>query len=318
MKIQSLSIHVPTGKCFNNCKPCVSQMHDSPYPNRIGGAIEDDIEFSSATRRVKEEYIRRLQFAKDNGVNTIILTGTGETIQNKRFLKWFGEINKQIGFHWIELQTAGNLLLYKEAKSDGRTGDDFDFYTNIAFMRTIGVSTISLSLFDMFSSELNAEITEMPKAHVFDVDELCHKIKQFNLNLRLSLNIYRGYKDYSISEIFKRANELEADQITFRKLYESEDKSLKQNQWIRLQNADGVLDRFFDDLNAYIKANGVFLGKLPFGGMKYSVNDISVVTDDNCMDNAEERVDPDVYKYLILRPNAKLYSDWSFKSSLIF
>lgn len=317
MKIQSLSIHVPTGKCFNNCKPCVSQMHDSPYLNRIGNAIDDDIDFTSATRRAKEEYIRRLQFAKDNGVNTIILTGIGEAIQNKKFLKWLGEVMKQIGFHWIELQTAGNLLLYKE-KSDVKTGDDFDFYSNIAFMRAIGVSTVSLSLFDMFSSDINAEITEMPKAHRFEIDELCHKIKQFNLNLRLSLNIYRGYKDHSISEIFERANELEADQITFRKLYESDDKSLKQNQWIRLQNTDGFLDRFFDDLNAYIKENGVFLGKLPFGGMKYSVNDISVVIDDNCMDNAEERVDLDVYKYLILRPNCKLYSDWTYKASLIF
>jgi len=36
--------------------------------------------------RFEKDYIERLAFAKDNGVNTIILTGTGEALQNKRFL----------------------------------------------------------------------------------------------------------------------------------------------------------------------------------------------------------------------------------------
>ena len=34
MEVQSLSICVPGG-CPNNCKFCVSKMHDETYPNQI-------------------------------------------------------------------------------------------------------------------------------------------------------------------------------------------------------------------------------------------------------------------------------------------
>ena len=33
MKIQSLSIVVPTRKCVNNCAFCVSKTHDNDYVN---------------------------------------------------------------------------------------------------------------------------------------------------------------------------------------------------------------------------------------------------------------------------------------------
>ena len=48
------------------------------------------------------------------------------------------------------------------------------------------------------------------------------------------------------------------------------------------------------------------------------MNGISTVVDDNCMDDATKREESDSYKYLILRPNCKLYSHWDDKGSLIF
>ena len=70
MNIQSISIVVPTKGCVNDCKFCVSKMHDSPYENHF------DI----------MQIRKRLKFAINNGVNTCILTGTGEVFQNKRFI----------------------------------------------------------------------------------------------------------------------------------------------------------------------------------------------------------------------------------------
>lgn len=315
MKIQSLSIHVPTGTCLNNCMCCVSRMHESPYENRIGKAIDDTIHFSSESVRAEEDYIRRLRFAKDNGANTLILTGIAEPIQNKPFLTWLGNINKNIGFHWIELQTAGNLLLKKSERISGNEGNVYDYYENFAFLRSIGVSTISLSLFNIFDSKRNQELIQMPDKQFFDVDELCEKIKKFNLNLRLSLNMSNEYDKYTIEEIFEKAEQLGADQITFRKLYTSKENNTIQDKWI---SEHGCKDVFFDNLNFYVKKYGEFLGRLPFGAMKYAVNNISVVVDDNCMDDATKRDDMDSYKYLILRPNCKLYSNWSSVGSLIF
>lgn len=313
MKIQSLSIHVPTGTCLNNCACCVSRMHESPYENRIGDAIKDTTHFHSSSLRAEEEYIRRLQFAKDNGVNTIILTGTGEAIQNKPFLRWFDGINRGVGFRWIELQTAGNLLL--KYTKENKSSDKIFFYENFAFLRDIGVSTISLSLFDIFDSKQNSKLVSLPQNQYFEIDELCKKTKDFHFNLRLSLNISNVYDKYTIEQIFDRAKDLNADQITFRKLYTSKECNTPQDEWI-LEHP--INKFFFDNLNNYVSKNGVFLGRLPFGAMKYSINDVSVVVDDNCMDDATKREDLDSYKYLILRPNCKLYSDWNTKGSLIF
>jgi len=39
MKIQSLSIVVPNKKCINDCKFCVSKMHNEEYPNMLDGNL---------------------------------------------------------------------------------------------------------------------------------------------------------------------------------------------------------------------------------------------------------------------------------------
>ena len=311
MKIQSLSIHVPTDGCINKCKGCVSRMHKSPYKNRIGpGVAFNGVSKSSDTldeiedwKYAKRDYQNRLEFAKENKVNTLILTGTGEPLQNTEFLYWLltGDNAK---FQWIELQTTGNYLM-----------DLFSSYkTYFSLLKEFNVSTISLSLWDMFSSENNTALTGMLLKDAFDIDELCKEIKKNDFNLRLSLNMTDVYNDKSSKEIFEKAKELGANQITFRKLYKSENENCKQDKWIEEHSAGKFL---FDVLNNCI-SQGKFLGKLPFGASKYSVNGISTVVDNNCMDDATKREEADSYKYLILRPNCKLYSHWDDEGSLIF
>jgi len=48
--------------------------------------------------------------------------------------------------------------------------------------------------------------------------------------------------------------------------------------------------------------------------MKYSVDGMSTVLDEDCM-NTEAKEE---LKYVILRPNCKLYSKWDDTASLIF
>jgi len=338
MKIQSLSIHVPTNGCVNNCMGCVSRMHRSPYKNRINyityPIISKEIEF------IKKEYLRKLHFTKENGVNNIILTGIGEPLQNKDFLKWFGKLGL---FRWIELQTAGNMLL-DESLFDKKTGKEFEVYSNLEFLQDIGVSTISLSLWDMFDSQNNDRIVQMPVMHGKFIDKVCKAIKDHNFNLRLSLNMTDVYNNKTAEEIFARVKELGADQVTFRKLYKSPEGNTKQDKWID-ENTKHTFE-IFNRLDDYIlgefketivgqshnslggsyetirfareDGNGKFLGVLPFGTKKYSVNGITTVIDDNCMDDATKRENLDTYKYLILRPNCKLYSNWDDPGSLIF
>ena len=290
MKIQSLSLQVPTKGCVNNCKYCVSKIHSDQFNT------ETDL----------SEMGKRLLFAKENNCNTLILTGTGECLQNKQFLKNFHLINKSLPypFIWIELQTSG-VMLNQE---------------NIDFLKNIGVVTISLSLSDMFDNISNQEITGTPDTLKIDIDETCKLIKDNKLNLRLSLNMSSVYNKKSVSDIFDRVVQLNADQITFRKLYYTEEDN-EINNWIKNNNCNKeIFDNIVDIISGRISDIKIStpLEILPFGAIKYSVSwnkrNFSCVIDDDCM----SRELKDTAKYFILRPNCKLYSKWDDTASLIF
>jgi len=309
MKIQSLSIHVPTKGCVNNCKFCVSRMHESPFENRMDVLYPDpDNQFPLEAEIAHEDYLRRLRFCKNNGVNTVIFTGDGEPMQNREFLKWFASENEKIGFEWLELQTSGNMLVKEGNK-------EYDM-SNLHFLkRFVGVSTISLSVSNIFDDENNWAVQNTPERHRVPLQQLCGMIKMNHFNLRISMNMTNVYEKYSPSDIFFKLKQLGADQVTFRKLYVSEDTISEQNAWIE---ANGFDDKLLDVIQEGVVKEGTFLGVLPFGAEKYSINKITTVVDNNCMDKPRERVEPDTYKYLILRPNCKLYSSWDDNGSLIF
>jgi molybdenum cofactor biosynthesis enzyme MoaA len=183
MQIQSLSVDVPA-KCPNDCYFCVAKMNQEDYANQI----EKNLRFRQL---YKDDYKKRLLFARDNGCNTVILTGNGEPLMNRTFLEDFGEWNNNLplAFRCIELQTSGVML------------DD----EKLRFLRnSVGVSTISLSISDVFSSKNNALYNRTPDKLVVDIDVLCKEIKRYDFNLRLSLNMTDFYNERSVEDIFNR------------------------------------------------------------------------------------------------------------------
>jgi len=290
MEIQSLSICVPTPRCVNNCKFCVSKMGDNAYPNQI----EKNKRFSDLYRR---DFIRRLQFARDNGCNTVILTGDGEPLSNVDFLDKFSEWNEKLTspFQWVEVQTSGVLL-------------DEEMLRHLRNM--VGVSTIALSLSNIFNSESNHEMNQTPEKLRFDIDHLCSEIKRYDFNLRLSLNMTDVYSSLTLWEIFSRAKILGADQITFRVLYES-GTGTEEDKWIKKHRCNPYK---IEQISRFIKKNGRELEVLPFGATRYSVDGMSVVLDGDCMSGA---VKPTI-RYLVLRPDCKLYTKWDDKGSKVF
>lgn len=83
MKIQSLSVVVPNPECVNHCRFCVSRMHKDEYKNQM----DDNLPYFDLYVR---DYIKRLEYARDNGCNTVMLTGSSEPQQNRKFLTYFG------------------------------------------------------------------------------------------------------------------------------------------------------------------------------------------------------------------------------------
>ena len=312
MNIQSLSIVVPTKGCINKCKFCVSRMHDNPYENYF-----DSIQIR-----------KRIKFAANNGINSLILTGTGEILQNIKFLKNLLDVlNKEHHpFPNVEIQTSGVMLMEYNPKIPGsivRTKDD---YYNIRLLKDLGVNTISLSVSDIFDSANNWDIIGAPKKFRYLPLELCQFIKEKGFNLRFSLNMIKVYDNYKPEKILNACKFLGADQITFRKLYHSDDDT-SQTKWVK-ENA--CSDSTIKKINEYIagqlyhnrvtrerwleNGHGKPLYRLPFGSMTYSIMGMSVVVDDNCMSKNKEGS----LKYIILRENGKLYCQWDDEGSLIF
>lgn len=293
MKVQSLSVVVPNQKCINNCAFCVSKMNCDNYKNQM----DDNLPFFDLYLK---DYLKRLEFARHNGCNTVMLTGNSEPQQNRKFLTYFGMFMQMMRdpFQWIEMQTTGTLI-------------DQNY---LRFLRNhVGVNLISLSVSDLNDKQNNA-IIHTPEKGQIDLPWLCSEIKRYDFALRLSLNLTKGFSIYRLDpwHLFQNCKALGADQVTLRVLYSSGNDT-PQDRWI---DCNAIDTEALQTINSYITSQGRLLGILPHGAAKYSVDGLCVVIDNDCMDKAEKTGED--YKYLILQPDCKLYSQWDDKSSLIF
>jgi molybdenum cofactor biosynthesis enzyme MoaA len=276
MDIQSLSVCVPAG-CPNNCKFCISKMREDTE-------VQKDIDYSAISTRLK--------YARDNGCNVLMFTGTGEPITNINFISAVSSLNGNINkpFRHIEVQTSGVGLI-----------------PMLNRLKLMGITTISLSVADIFSRLMNTYVMEICRGD-YSVKEICDKIKDKGFTLRISINMISKYAHYSIGEIFDRLNYFNVDQVTFRYLYAYGDS--KKAEWVKTHR---LSQDKFNKLKKQVKERGTALESLPFGQTRYSFNGISTVLDDDCMNEKAK----DTLKFLILKDN-KLYTKWYDKGSLLF
>jgi hypothetical protein len=292
MKIQSLSVVVPGKKCINDCLCCVSKMSadNELYKNQL----EENLAFYDL---YLNDYIKRLEFCRDNGCNALMLTGNIEPQQNKRFLVDFGIMMRLMSnpFRNIEMQTTGALI----------------DHTMLRFLRNhVGVSTISLSLFSLNDEENHLCRGRSPKERIdVPVFEFCQAVKLYDFNLRLSINLTKYFDGYPLDRLFDHCKQYGADQVTLRKLYDADDGS-PQSRWVK---ENSIAGRAYSELCSYVSA-APLLRQLEYGQKARQINGMSVVLDDDCM----AKGDATDFKYLIIRPNGKLYSSWNDPASLIF
>lgn len=293
MNIQSLSIVVPNKECINKCPFCVSRMVNSNiYPNLM------DINNEFYDHNVRE-YLKCMRYVADNSCHTAMLTGTSEPQQNKQFLATFALLHAQIDnpFHNIEMQTTGIML----------NNNYLRFLRNFVGVRTIAISVNSIH------DEVNMSMLGTSAATFgFTLKSLCKSIKDYNFNLRLCCNLTGKFDEdhNNFANVFKYfKEELHADQITFREMYASNENTA-QGEWLEKHSYSledkGRLVKFLKDYP--------LIGETIYGSSIRDVNGMSVVYDDDCMGKKPKK---DVLKYLILRPNCKLYSSWDSPASLV-
>lgn len=294
MNIQSLSVCVPAKRCINDCKFCCSKMHTADYEDHFTEVC--NYAFYSDDMR------KRMEYARENGCNTCMLTGNNEPQQNKEFLRTFSEINKTLRspFHNIEMQTSGAFI----------DPEFLDFFKN-----SVGVTTIALSVACLDDDEKNREMIQT-KDKTLSLKDICAEIKKRNINLRICLNMNDEillHNDYTPESVIKLCDELDADQITFRALW-SPDSSTEQGMWIK-EHVTSLTTNFISALQDDVLKSGKYLDTLEYGSDRFDYHGFSVVIDRDSMSQEENK---NAVKYLILRPDGHLYSKWDSKASLIF
>lgn len=293
-----MSICVPATKCFNNCTYCCSKMHGNDYEN-IYSKPETFHNYVKALRNA-------LEFARDNGCNTVILTGNNEPQQDINFLKIFSLVNQTISkpFRNIEMQTSGALI------------DD----NMLTFLKeTVGITTMAVSTSCIDNVDVNLEMVRSCDKHL-NLINLYKKIKEKGINLRVCLNMNdkivakKSALHTKVDSIFKICSEVGADQITFRKLWSSDETGAEEKAWID-KNVTKITDDMIYEMKSRIQKHGKKLGVLEFGATQYDYKGFSIVIDEDSM---AQNADNSAIKYLIFRPDGHLYSRWDSKASRVF
>ena len=103
MNIQSLSVVIPA-PCPNACPFCVARLNKFNSDFSVRGEM---------SHTAREAILRRMNFARDNGCNTLMLASTGEPFMNIPYLNDVLALNRLLNnpFKWIELQTSGYGVL---------------------------------------------------------------------------------------------------------------------------------------------------------------------------------------------------------------
>lgn len=284
MNIQSLSIVVPSGKCWNHCKFCVSCQHHEDYGQDIVSA-----------RNIPQSYINRMLFVRDEGCNSMIITGTTEPQQNLPFIYKLLEVNRNLRkpFYNIAIQTTGTNLKPEVIEN----------------LASAGVTTLALSI-SSIDDRRNWDIISAPaKTRTMPLVDLISCAKKHGMNVRACFNLTSEFNNIKPGQLFIWAKENKVDQVTFRKIYK--DGNGDEAQWVSKHE---FLEERFGQFKNYVQINGHPIARLPYGFIQFSVHGISTVIDDNCM--AKDNIDE--MKYAILRPNGHLYSRWDDTGSLIF
>ncbi len=299
MAIQSLSICCPVKnhKCINHCKTCTARQHTNPYYDKFDGTRMDCFEYW-------QDVIKRMEYAIDKGCTTLMITGSNEPQQNRRWLEelYLAMKSLPVPFKNIEIQTTGAYM-------------DYDYFK---FLKAIGVTTIALSTFNIDNDIVNREIIETPDVNL-EVEDICDMVTQLGMNLRLCINITdrliseRVEKPYIdiVDGLLDRCADLGASQVTFRKMWSV--TGTPEGEWIKQHCTHS--DNIVKAIASQVRNKGILLGKLPYGAERYDYKGFSIVIDTDSMAKDESNQET---KYYIIRENGKMYSAWDSPASIVF
>lgn len=286
MKAQSLSINL-AGPCDANCPFCIA---DVTWKTGI-----------KSNERIFKNLNNVLEFAKYHGVDTVLITGSGEpALLADEIVK----VTTRAKWHRIpivELQTNGKVLMEDELLEQ---------------LDSAGLNTVAISIAS-FGPECSAEIMGLEG---FDYFDLVKRVNDLGMLCRISINMIEGEINPRTlrgwaEKLYRRG----VHQLTLRELglpkYGIRDKEgneavRKKREWVEMHKAS---ENVVQVIKNEVANPERLLRELSFGIKIYDYENLSVGVTTCMTDNPN----PDEIRSLILQPDGHVYHSWNFVGSVL-
>jgi molybdenum cofactor biosynthesis enzyme MoaA len=284
MKATSLSINL-YGGCDARCPFCIAS---ATWKTGV-----------RSNRRLETALPKALDYARYHGVDTVLVTGSGEPTLHRGLVLRVAREARRLGIPAIELQTNGAAIAADP--------------TYLGELAGHGFTTVALSVASVESAR-SAEIMGID----LDYLDLAADLDRLGFLCRVSLNLQVGDRAALRDGLPDFAERLAAHgvrQLTLRELGvperpEGGDEAADKIAWVRA-NALPAAD--VERLEREVVEHGSRLRSLSYGATVYDYHGLSVVVT-TCM---SDRTSVEEIRSFILQPDGHVYHSWNYRGSVL-
>ena len=284
MKATSISINL-VGPCNAHCPFCIS-----PMTWKTG--VDNN-------RLLRRHLSRALDFARYHGVDTVLITGSGEPTIHRDLVFHIIAEARAAGIPIVELQTNGKLI-----------ANDPGYLEELVHLQ---LATVALSVSSVNPAR-SAQIMEIG----LDYLDLVRTIASRGLICRVTLNLLKHDREELLEGLAKYADtlyEAGARQLTLRRLGVPEvpQRTAEAEKIIEWIGKNALDEKDIQKLEREVKTKGTLLRTLSYGAEVYNYRNLSV-TVGTCMTETSEAHE---IRSLILMPDGHVYHSWNYPGSIL-
>lgn len=305
MHATSLSINL-RNPCNAKCPFCISRLTEKPdHPLDA----KESARWAGAVNRA-------MSYAKYHGVDTVLITSSGEPLLDMLRVFRAADTAQRVGIPIIEVQTNGTYLS-RESPCGALDGDVELGFVGKVLQRLVDhrVTTVAISAAST-KSRKSAGIMGLDSE--FDYLKEAEKVVESGMLCRITLNLNTigdpALQESNIFEYMKQLRAIGVHQLTIREIgvpcniKEGAEES-KVKQWIERNKVSvDTMNMIFSS----IEQLGTKLRPLSYGGWVYDFCGVAT-TIATCMTEAHS----DEIRSLILQPDGHVYHSWNYRGSVL-
>lgn len=303
MKIETFSIIAGSEACQARCPFCISKMTPP-----LGVELkEPEVNWRN--------FGKACEYAKQNGVTTVMFTGKGEpTLFPDQITKYL-EVLEPYRFPFIEMQTNALKFAKDERKRD-------EYREHLIHWYRIGLTFIAISIVHYDPGKNRQIYTPYRKEYpdLSDTISFIHDIGRGQeglkgLSVRLTCIMAKEFID-SVDEVkrlveFAKANNVE--QLTLTPVNKpDEDHSRNEEAW-QWTNLHGLSEEEINTISYYVVEQGSLLMELPHGAKVFDLHGQNVCLNQCLTVNP----DPERMRNLIFFPDGSLRYYWQYPGAIL-